>query len=136
MSSKFKLCIVTPQRRFFDGEVTELSTITEGGSIGILAEHIPFVGLLTPTVTTFKLEDGTVKTAFTSTGLLKVEKSNVELIVDASEWPEEIDIRRAEEAKDRAEGRINKAATNNKVDVTRAEIALERALARLKIKGM
>lgn len=135
MSSKFKLSILTPQRNFYSGEVTELNTVTENGAIGILAEHSAFVGLLKPTATTFKLEDGTVKTAFTSTGILKVEKASVELIVDASEWPEEIDIRRAEEAKSRAEGRISKADAG-KVDINRAEIALQRAIARLRIKGV
>ena len=135
MSSKFKLSILTTDKSFYSGEVTELNTVTVNGAIGILADHSPFVGLLEPAVTKFKLEDGNVKTAFTSTGILKVEKTGVEMIVDASEWPEEIDINRAEEAKERAEKRINEADSNGKVDIDRAEISLERALIRLKVKG-
>lgn len=135
MSSKFKLSILTPDKNFYSGEITELNTVTINGAIGILADHSPFVGLLEPAITKFKLEDGSVKTAFTSTGILKVEKTGVEMIVDASEWPEEIDIKRAEEAKNRAEKRINEADSDKKVDIDRAEISLERALIRLKAKG-
>lgn len=135
MSSKFKLNILTPDKNFFSGEVTELNTVTVNGAIGILAEHSPFVGLLQPAVTEIKFEDGSVKKAFTSTGILKVEKTGVEMIADASEWPDEIDEGRAEKAKDRAEKRINEAASSSKIDVERAQVSLERALIRLKAKG-
>lgn len=134
MASKMKLSIVTPEKKFYVGEVMEINTQTENGGIGILPEHIPFVGLLKPAETRFKLEDGTEKVAFTSTGLMKVTKTEVEMLVDASEWPEEIDVRRAEEAKKRAEERLNKEP--GKTDTARAEIALQRAIARIKTKGI
>lgn len=132
MSSKMKLSIVTPEKAFYVGEVTEINTETEAGGIGILPEHIPFIGMLKPTETRFKLEDGSEKSAFTSTGLLKVTKTEAQMLVDASEWPEDIDTKRAEEAKKRAEKRISDNPKN--VDEKRAEIALQRAIARLRVK--
>lgn len=135
MASKFKLNILTPDKNFYSGDIIELSTVTVNGSIGILADHSPFVGLLQPAITKIKLEDGSVKTAFTSTGILKVEKTGVEMIVDASEWPDDIDVNRAEEAKERAEKRITDAKASEKVDINRAEVSLQRALIRLRVKG-
>lgn len=134
MASKMKLSIVTPEKKFYAGEVTEINTETQTGGIGILPEHIPFVGMLVPTETRFKLEDGSEKAVFTSTGLMKVTKTEVEMLVDASEWPEDIDLKRAEEAKGRAEKRINDQS--GKTDTVRAEIALQRAVARIKTKNM
>ncbi|MDD3223422.1 MAG: F0F1 ATP synthase subunit epsilon [Clostridium sp.] len=132
MSSKMKFSIVTPEKTFYVGEVTEINTETETGGIGILPEHIPFIGMLKPTETRFKLEDGSEKSAFTSTGLLKVTKTETQMLVDASEWPKDIDSKRAEEAKKRAEKRISEDPKN--VDEKRAEIALQRAIARLRVK--
>ncbi|WP_026882111.1 F0F1 ATP synthase subunit epsilon [Clostridium akagii] len=136
MASKMKLSIVTPQKKFYVGDVTEINTQTGNGGIGILPEHIPFVGMLKPSETRFKLADGTEKIAFTSTGLIKVTKTEVEMLVDASEWPEEIDVRRAKEAKERAEERLAKDKETGKTDTDRAEIALQRAMARLKTKNI
>lgn len=133
MSSKMKFSIVTPEKTFYVGEVTEVNTETETGGIGILPEHIPFIGMLKPTETRFKLEDGSEKSAFTSTGLLKVTKTETQMLVDASEWPKDIDVKRAEEAKKRAEKRISENPKD--VDEKRAEIALQRAIARLRVKN-
>jgi F-type H+-transporting ATPase subunit epsilon len=135
MASQMKLSIVTPEKKFYVGDVTEVNTRTGSGCIGILAQHIPFVGMVVPTKTSFKLADGTEKVAFTSTGLIKVTKTEVQMLVDASEWPEEIDIRRAKEARERAEERLAKDKQIGKTDTDRAEIALQRAIARLKIKN-
>ena len=134
MSSKIKLSILTPMEKFFDGEVSELNTSTMTGDIGILPNHSPFVGLLKPAVTKLKLEDGSEKSLFTSTGVLKVTKEEIQIIVDDAEWPEDIDVERAEKAKERAEERLHKS--NPKTDMKRAEIALQRALARIRTKGM
>ncbi len=133
MAKIFKFSILTPEKTFFTGEAEEINTISANGGIGILAEHTPFVGLLKPAVTKIKLSDGSIKNAFTSTGLLKVAEDEVQMVVDAAEWPEDIDVKRAEGAKERAEARLN---NTDKVDVVRAEIALQRAVARIKTKGV
>ena len=57
-------------------------------------------------------------------------KDKVTVLAEAAEWPDEIDVNRAEAAKERAESRIQGHAEN--VDIARAEMALRRALTRLK----
>nr|AAK72444.1 ATP synthase epsilon subunit [Clostridium pasteurianum] len=106
MSSKIKLNILTPMEKFYEGDVSEVNTSTTSGGIGILPQHSPFIGLLIPTVTKLKFDDGSEKSLFTSTGILQVTKEEIKIIVDDAEWPEDIDIDRAEQAKERAEERI------------------------------
>ncbi|MDF2503791.1 MULTISPECIES: F0F1 ATP synthase subunit epsilon [Clostridium] len=134
MSSKIKLSILTPTEKFYAGDISEVNTSTMTGDIGILPEHSSFIGLLKPTVTKFKIEDGSEKSLFTSTGIVKVTKEEIQIIVDDAEWPEEIDVDRAAKAKERAEERLHKH--DPKTDSKRAEIALQRAIARIRTKGM
>lgn len=132
MATNMKLSILTPEKTFYVGEVSEIITQTVEGAVGILANHSDMVAFLNPTETKFIEANGTEKKAFTSTGVLNVGADEVTFMCDASEWPEEIDVNRAEEAKERAESRLKNAKD---VDVTRAEIALARALARIKTKN-
>lgn len=134
MATNIKLSILTPQKTFYVGEVKEISTKTVEGGVGILANHSDMVAFLQPTETKFIQADGTEKKAFTSTGVLNVGASEVTFMCDASEWPEEIDINRAEEAKKRAEKRLRDAKGDN-IDVKRAELALSRALERIRVKN-
>ncbi|KOF57226.1 MULTISPECIES: F0F1 ATP synthase subunit epsilon [Clostridium] len=133
MATNMKLSILTPKKTFYVGEVSEISTKTVEGGLGILGNHSDMVAFLQPTETKFIQADGTEKRAFTSTGVLNVGASEVTFMCDASEWPEDIDVNRAEEAKERAEKRIRDAKNDN-VDLKRAELALSRALARIKVK--
>jgi len=66
-----------------------------------------------------------------SGGFLEVRPDKVTILAQAAETAEEIDIARAEEAKKRAEMRLD--SKQDDVDVKRAEIALKRAVNRLDI---
>ena len=67
-------------------------------------------------------------------GFMYVDADNtVTVIGNAVESPEEIDLRRAEEAKQRAESRLKKKDQN--IDTKRAEIALKKALIRISVKN-
>lgn len=133
MATNIKLSILTPQKTFYVGEVKEIVTETVEGVIGILPSHSDMVAFLNPAETHFVQADGSEKKVFTSTGVLNVGASEVTFMCDASEWPEEIDVKRAETAKERAEKRL-KTSSNN-IDVKRAELSLSRALARIKTKN-
>jgi len=131
MADALKLTILTPEKEFYTGEVTEIITESTQGGIGIFANHMPLVTTLRPCVTEITEISGKKLKAFTSTGILEVKDNNIKILCDACEWPEEIDIKRAEEAKRRAEERL---ANKSGIDVKRAEIALAKALARIKVK--
>ena len=85
---------------------------------------------LVPTNSKLITDKGEEKKFFLSSGILKVNTEEVVILCDAAEWPEEIDKKRAEEAKKRAEERLSK---KDGVDIKRAEFALMRAIKRIEM---
>ncbi|MBU3214954.1 F0F1 ATP synthase subunit epsilon [Clostridium estertheticum] len=132
MKNHIKLTMITPEKQFYSGDILSLNTQSDEGVFGILANHVPMISQLKPTVTTFIQVDGKELKAFTSTGVLRVLKGEVEMLCSACEWPEDIDVERANEAKKRAEKRLN---TDDEVSLKRAESAVLRSVMRLKTKG-
>ena len=55
------------------------------------------------------------------------------IMAEVAEWPDEIDINRAEEARKRAERRLS--SNGSEINVARAEAALKRSLTRIQLKG-
>lgn len=131
MSENLKLTILTPERKIFSGEVRELTTENDMGRLEILPKHVAMITLLIPTVTTFTTLDGKKLKLFTSTGILKIENNDINLLCETAEWPEEIDINRAEEAKKKAEQLLR---VKRNIDYKKEELRLKRALARIKAK--
>jgi len=130
MANSIKLTILTPEKEFYSGEILSLNTEGENGRFSILANHVPMVSPLKPTITTFTDLSGKQLKAFTSTGILRVYQENVQMLCSACEWPEDIDILRTKKAKERAEERL---LHKDGVDLKRAENALLRSLMRMKV---
>lgn len=126
------LSIISPEKQIYSGVVTSILTESESGYIEVLPDHMPLIVVLKPGITVFKQEDGKELKAFTSDGLMVVKKEEVSILCDSCEWPENIDLSRAEEAKIRAEERLKKGTD---IDRLRAEIAFKKAVARIKIKS-
>ena len=124
----FSIKIMTPERDFYEGEALMAEFNTSEGEIGVYPAHIPMTVILKPGVLTLTQEDGK-KTAALHTGFAQITPDGITFLAEAAEWPGEIDIARAQAARERAEVRIreNKADT----DIARAEIALQRAIARI-----
>ncbi|WP_298846909.1 ATP synthase F1 subunit epsilon [Clostridium sp.] len=133
MKNHIKLTMLTPEKEFYSGDILSLNSQSDEGVFGILANHVPMIAQLKPTVTTFTQVDGKELKAFTSTGVLRVLKGEVEMLCSACEWPEDIDAKRANEAKERAEKRLNN--DTQEVNLKRAEGAVLRSVMRLKAKG-
>ncbi|MFL0247897.1 F0F1 ATP synthase subunit epsilon [Candidatus Clostridium stratigraminis] len=131
MADTIKLNIITPERKAYEGEVIDLTTENDIGRLEILPNHVPMVTSIVPTVTTFTTVDGKKLKLFTSTGVLKIEKNELNLLSEDVEWPQEIDVKRAEEAKKKAEQLLRE---KENIDYRRAELKLKRALARLRTK--
>ncbi|WP_420805138.1 F0F1 ATP synthase subunit epsilon [Gottschalkia acidurici] len=129
--SQFKLEIVTPDRKFLEADVSMLVARTIDGDMAILKNHIPLVTPLDIGIIKMNYEDGTSKKASIAGGYMEVTKEKTTIVTESAEWPEEIDRRRAEEAKKRAEERISKK--NKDTDVLRAELALKRAINRIRL---
>ena len=102
---EFACEILTPYRRFFSGKVESATFVTHDGQIEILANHESLVapvgvGQLRLVV------DGKVKRAAITEGFARVKGGQIDIFVDAAEWPEEIDLERAERALGRAAKRL------------------------------
>lgn len=128
MADKFKLLVTTPDRVFYEDEVTMVELTTSEGEIGIYAEHVPLTAVLIPCVMTIHA-DGDIKKAAVHGGIVEVLKDKVTVLAEVAEWPDEIDVARANEARLRAERRL--ASHEEDINVMRAELALKRSMARL-----
>lgn len=133
MADIFKIEIITPDRIFYEGEAEFVEFTTAAGEIGVYANHIPMTTVLAPGVVTIHSgEEETV--AAVHAGFAEILGDKVTLLAEIAEWPDEIDVTRAEAAKDRAEDRIASHAAD--IDIRRAEFALRKALTRIDVAGM
>ncbi|MCC5909648.1 MAG: F0F1 ATP synthase subunit epsilon [Clostridiaceae bacterium] len=130
MASKFHLEIVTPDRVFYDDEVEMVVLRTITGDVGILKGHMSMVSPLKIGKMKIK-KDGEIREAAITEGFVKVEEGKTIVISDAAEWPQEIDVERAEAARERAEKRLESSKENT--DTVRAEIALKKAINRIEV---
>ncbi len=102
----------------------------ERGYLGVLAGHAPLLCTLRPGAITIRGERGEQHFS-TSGGFMEVTPAKAVLLTESAEEVSTIDLKRAEEAKKRAQDRLSSAAKD--VDKERAKSALERAENRLKI---
>ena len=131
MAEGMKLKVITPEEEFYEGDVTMVELTTTEGNIGIYPQHIPLTAVVAPGVLKIH-EENEVREAALHSGFITIMPDVVTIMAEAVEWPDEIDFKRAEEAKVRAEKRL--ASQSPDMDVLRAELALKRALVRLELK--
>ena len=128
----FKLDIVTPSKTAFSGEVQSFSAPGVAGGFQVLFNHAPLLSSIT--VGQVKIVDrgGSESRYATSGGFVEVNDNQVILLAETAERSDEIDVQRAEKAKERAVERLQQ---KERIDEERARVALARALNRLKIAG-
>ena len=134
MAKLFTFEVHTPYRLFFAETVEALTVTLVDGEIGVLADHAFFTAPVLTGLLKIKTKGGTWKTAFTAEGVLEVSGHRTVLMVDAAEWPEEIDRERALAAKKRAEEQLASQLFHFEADTVRAN--LQRAKARLRAAAM
>jgi len=82
--TKLTVEVVLPEKRVWSGEATSVSARTVDGDIGILANHIPLLGVLVPGVVSIKGADGS-KTEFNMAGgFISVNKNRVSILGEES----------------------------------------------------
>lgn len=124
------LRVITPDRVFYENRVKMVEFNTTEGEIGILPGHIPLTVIVKPGVLNITEADGE-KVAALHSGFAEILPERVTILAEIIEWPEEIDEKRAEAAKERAEDRIR--TKSSETDLLRAETALQRAVARIEV---
>lgn len=128
----FRLEIISPDKIFYTNDVFMAEYNTTEGEVGIYANHIPMTQIIAPGRLTITEENGE-KTAALLSGFVEITQEKVTILAEAVEWPQNIDVERAKEAKIRAERRIG--SDKSDIDMIRAELALKRALIRLDVAG-
>jgi F-type H+-transporting ATPase subunit epsilon len=128
LPEKIHLEIVTPEKQLFSGAVDEVTVPSNVGCLGILPGHAPLLGELGIGEISYKSGDRK-DFLFCSWGFVEVLPDRVVVLAQIAELASDIDVKRAEEAKTRAERFLNSKDTN--VDFHRAELALLRAISRL-----
>lgn len=89
--SKFECQVLTPEGEAFSGEVEMVSTRTGVGSLGILANHAPLMGMLEPTeLRIYKTESDVVRLA-QSEGYLQVADNRCLILVEDAVEPDKLD---------------------------------------------
>ena len=127
----FKLEIVTPKKIVFSGDVTSFSAPGVAGGFQVLKSHAPLLSNIA--IGEVKLLDkGGAEARFaTSGGFVEVHEDKVVMLAETAERSGDIDVTRAEAARDRARKRLKEKAAD--IDIQRARLALFRAMNRLKV---
>ncbi len=129
---KLKFKIATPERVVYESEVESLTCSTELGEVTILPNHIPLVANLQPGELRIKV-DGEESSMFCSGGFLEVRPSReVVILADAAEQEHEIDLERAEAARERARQLMSEKKMGEE-EYADTLGALERSLVRIKL---
>lgn len=127
--ANIRLRIVTPTGELYNDEASMVIMRGVNGDLGVLKGHQPLTTVLDYGL--LKIKNGDKELVSTMFGgFVDVQPDVVTILTDTAEWLNDIDKKRAEEAKRRAESRIN----DNSMDVLRAELALKRAQIRLTAK--
>lgn len=129
-NQNFYLRIITPDRMFYEGDVDMVEFNTTEGEIGVLPGHIPLTVIIKPGILVITEKDGEREAALHA-GFAEILPEGITILAEIVEWPNEIDVHRAEEAMNRAKERLQ--SKTPETDVLRAETALLRAMARIEV---
>jgi F-type H+-transporting ATPase subunit epsilon len=126
-----KFEIVTPERTVLKQDILQISVPTTSGEITVLPDHIPLVSVLRAGVIELKKVDNSIEIISISRGFIEVMKDKVVILADTAERAEEIDEKKVEEARLRAEEIKKDTKSLDDVEFARISAKLEKELARL-----
>ena len=132
MADTIQLEVVTPEKILVKDSAEEMQLPGKNGYLGILPGHAPLITELAIGQMTYR-SGGTTHALAVAWGFAEVLPDKVTVLAELAELPEEINVQRAREAKERAEKRL--ASSDTAVDVARAQAALARANSRLQVAG-
>jgi len=127
-----ELIVVTPQRQLLREKVASVQLPGASGELGILPGHAPLITELGNGELSYPASSGVGPVAIAVlSGFAEVLPDRVTVLAETAERPEEIDVKRAKKALERAEKHL--ASSDANVDWDRATVALQRALIRIKV---
>lgn len=127
----FGLKIIASDRVFYEGRCRQIIVPAPDGEKGILPNHENMVIAVNVGDARMEVEKGKWVDIAVGAGFMEIVNNRVTMLVDTAERPEEIDIRRAEEAKERAEEQLRQRQSIQEYYHSQASLA--RAMNRLKV---
>lgn len=132
-ASTFSVEIYASNQMFFQGRCRLLNLPATDGGHTFLAHHENVILALIPGTTRIVEEDGAETVAITGSGFAEMVNNRVKIFVHSAEHPEEIDVNRAREARERAEEQLRQK--QSLAEYHRSKMELARAMVRLKEAG-
>jgi F-type H+-transporting ATPase subunit epsilon len=132
MADTFQLEIVTPEKMVVRDVAEEMQIPGKDGYLGILPGHAPLITELAVGEITYR-KDNRTQCLSVAWGFAEILPNKVTILAETAERAEDIDARRAQEAKQRAESHL--ATCNTEEDFNRTAGALQRADTRLEVAG-
>lgn len=127
----FHIEIVTPRKIIFNGDVNSFSAPGLEGGFQVLFNHAPLLSTIGIGEVKLTTKDNAENRYATSGGFVEVKGNKVAMLAETIESINEIDVKRAEAAKERASQRLRERKPG--IDLIRAEAALQRALNRIRL---
>ena len=128
--TQFQLKISSSSGLFYEGTCESLVVPTSDGEYGVLANHVSMVIGVAIGILRYKM-DGKWYYVAVGQGFARVVGNTVTMVVDSAERPEDVDAKRAQEAKERAEEQLRQKQSIE--EYHRSKASLARAMARLKV---
>ena len=126
--------IVTPEKKFFSGEVENIYAPGTEGEFGALGGHVPMVTGIKPGELRYSV-GGQVEELAIGGGFVEVHQEKVTVLTDLAVTDAEIDEARVEEAMKRAEDSLAKIAEDeNAEEVAALQASIAKSMAQLKLK--
>jgi F-type H+-transporting ATPase subunit epsilon len=129
---KLDVEVLTPEGEVWSGEVRQVSTRTQSGQIGILANHAPLLAALRPTELRLHVSDNDLLRYAQAHGWLQIFGNRARILVEEAAAPEDLDAGALKERRSDAEQRLA-GSEKGSADYARAQKDLERAEAFLAI---
>lgn len=133
MNNELNIDIVTPSKSIFKGEIKSITVPGTKGRFQVLKNHAPIVSTFEIGMIKVELLNSTNKYYATAGGTIEVLENEIVVLADSIELVNDIDVDRAEKAKERAEERLANKSLD--IDIARAQAALARAVNRLNIRA-
>ncbi|MFH0930262.1 MAG: F0F1 ATP synthase subunit epsilon [Candidatus Moraniibacteriota bacterium] len=129
---KIKFKIVTPEKTVYEAEIDQITLPTQDGEITVLPNHISLISVLQAGELVAK-KDGEEIAMAVSGGMIEVRKNEITILADTAERAEEIDVKRAEEARERAEKLKDEKIRMDETEYAAVAALMERNLARIRV---
>ena len=127
----FGLKIIASDKVFYEGRCRNLIIPAPDGEVGLLPHHENMVIAIEVGIARMEVEAGEWNEIAVGTGFAEIVNNRVTLLVDTAERPEDIDVRRAQEQKERAEEQMRQKRSIQQYYHTQASLA--RAMNRLRL---